>query len=201
MKNLLSDKYNSDLALELKSYYLDCFGSSKRIDYGTGHELNFVCVIYILMCSGFFDVSDAAEIIHHIFFEYILLVRKIQIEYKLEPAGAHGVWGLDEYHFLPFLFGASELINHDIIVPESILDEIIIKEYADNYMYISCIQYIKTVKKGGSFQNHSPTLASICNVPNWKKVSQGLVKMYVDELFKKWVIMQHFYFGSVIRFE
>jgi serine/threonine-protein phosphatase 2A activator len=201
MKNLLSDKYNADLAMELKSYYLDCFGSSKRIDYGTGHEINFVCIIYILMCTGFFDVSDAREIIHHIFFEYILLVRKIQIQYKLEPAGAHGVWGLDEYHFLPFLFGASELINNDNIVPESILDDNIIKEYADTYMYISCIQYIKTVKKGGPFQNHSPTLASICNVPNWKKVAQGLVKMYVDEFFKKWVIMQHFYFGSVIRFE
>jgi serine/threonine-protein phosphatase 2A activator len=68
-------------------------------------------------------------------------------------------------------------------------------------MYISCIQFIKTVKKGGSFENYSPTLASICNVPNWKKVASGLVKMYIDELFKKWVIMQHFYFGSVIRFE
>lgn len=201
MKILLGEKYSDGLSSELKSYYLDCYGSSHRIDYGTGHEMNFLCIIYILVCTGILDISDATEIVHHIFFNYILLVRKIQVYYKLEPAGSHGVWGLDEFHFLPFIFGASELINHDLIFPSSILDDRIIKEYSDRYIYISCIEYIKTVKRGGPFENIAPTLASICNVPSWKKVSQGLVKMYIDEFFKKYVVMQHFYFGSVIKFE
>jgi serine/threonine-protein phosphatase 2A activator len=134
------------LAIELKAYFLDCFGSAKRIDYGTGHELNFLCILLILYEHKYIEEGDFKAIVHCIFYKYIYLVRNIQISYRLEPAGAHGVWGLDEYHFLPFLFGASELIDHPDIEPSSIHSEKILDMYSDTYMYLSCIKYITIVR-------------------------------------------------------
>jgi len=146
ISTIIDKEKHPNLDLELKNYFLDCFGSSKRIDYGTGHELNFLCILIILYCTGYYQEEQFPSMVVHVFFPYIILVRSIQITYKLEPAGAQGVWGLDEYHFLPFLFGSSQLINNNQdILPKAVHNDMLLKQFENQYMYLSCVKYVKQV--------------------------------------------------------
>ncbi|MFS7933209.1 putative peptidylprolyl isomerase [Helianthus anomalus] len=196
---LLPHELNS-ATVELTPYFTDSFGNSSRIDYGTGHETNFAAWLYCLARLGVIVEEDYQAVVSRVFVKYMELMRKLQLVYSLEPAGSHGVWGLDDYHFLPYVFGASQLIDHKYMKPKSIHNEDILENFAKEYMYLQCIEFIRKVKKG-PFAEHSPMLDDISGVPNWKKVNSGLLKMYKVEVMEKVPIMQHFLFGSLIKWE
>ena len=75
----------------------ESFGSHERIDYGTGHELNFVVFLFCLFKMGVLTSEDLKAAVNCVFQKYMTLMRLIQSSYMLEPAGSHGVWGLDDY--------------------------------------------------------------------------------------------------------
>lgn len=183
--------------VELVPYFTDSFGNWNRVDYGTGHETNFAAFLYCLARLGVIRNEDYHAVVSRVFVKYLDLMRKLQLVYNLEPAGSHGVWGLDDYHFLPFIFGSSQLIDHKYMKPKSIHNDDIIENFSKEYLYLSCIAFVKKVKKG-LFAEHSPLLDDISGVPNWKKVNGGLLKMYKVEVLEKVPIMQHFLFGSII---
>ena len=137
-----------------------------------------------------------------VFVEYISLMRRIQTQYMMEPAGSHGVWGLDDYHFLPFLWGASQLVGQDLIQPASVHDQELLTKMSSEYLYLDAIQFIYKVKTGGPFCEHSPILHSISQIPvqqGWPKVCEGFKKMYHAEVLGKFPVIQHFLFGSIIQ--
>ena len=184
--------------VEIVLYFTDSFGNSSRIDYGTGHETNFAAWLYCLAKLGTIKEEDYPAVVVRVFVKYLDLMRKLQLVYCLEPAGSHGVWGLDDYHFLSYVFGSSQLIDHKYLKPKSIHTQDILDNFSNEYLYFSCISFIKKVKKG-PFSEHSPLLDDISGVPNWNKVNSGLLKMYKVEVLEKVPIMQHFLFGWLIK--
>ncbi len=186
--------------MEVTDYFLASFGDFFRIDYGTGHEASFAAWLFCLFKLSVFKEEDKPLVILQVFNNYIKLMRRLQQTYWLEPAGSHGVWGLDDYHFLPFYWGSSQLIDHPVIRPKSIHDKEILNEFSDQYMYLACIRSIMQVKTAALAWN-SPMLNDISAVKTWAKVNEGLLKMYKVEVMSKLPIMQHFLFGRLISFE
>ncbi|KAG5860064.1 phosphotyrosyl phosphatase activator [Encephalitozoon hellem] len=157
-------------------YLKNSFGNEIRLDYGTGHELNFLCYLYTQYCKG----TIAIDCVFTTLMEYFNVVRLFVTKFNLEPAGSHGIWGLDDYQFLPFLFGSSELCHTNLRFDE--LDD------------TKC--YFVAVKKklGGSSQ----ILKSIMD-KDWPAINRGMIRMYDDYVLRKHVVTQHFIYGEYLR--
>ena len=109
---------------------------------------------------------------------YIELVRKLILTYTLEPAGSHGVWGLDDHSFAPYIFGSAQLgppitsptaptplqgSLESAPEPDTITSKPTVAQHKSSNMYYSAIQFIFDVKKG-PFWEHSPILFNISGI-------------------------------------
>lgn len=81
------------------------------MDYGTGHETSFALFLLCLTLVRFLEptLEEERQIVLRVFVRYLKLCWRLQDVYKLEPAGSHGVWGLDDSHFLGYIFGSAQL--------------------------------------------------------------------------------------------
>ncbi|XP_059618891.1 serine/threonine-protein phosphatase 2A activator [Phlebotomus argentipes] len=186
--------------VEIMAYFVDSFGNSTRIDYGTGHELAFVFFLCCLFKLGVFERTDQTVVGLQVFDKYLIFARRLQTTYRMEPAGSHGVWSLDDYQFIPFIWGSAQFAMNSPIEPAQFLDENVITRHKNDYMFISCIDYIQKVKTG-HFAEHSNQLWSISAVQSWSKINSGLVKMYQKEVLAKFPVIQHVVFGSLMAFK
>ncbi|KAG6535679.1 hypothetical protein ZIOFF_000702 [Zingiber officinale] len=183
---------------ELLPYLLDSFGNVYRIDYGNAHENNFAAFLYCLARLGLIKEEDYPALVLGVFSTYLDLMRRLQIIYNLKPDGGHGGWALDDYHFLPFIFGSAQLIDHKYMKPNSIHNDDILDYFSTDYMYLACVAFVKKVKKG-VFAEHSFMLDGISGAASWKKVNIGMLRLYKGEVLEQVSIMKHFLFGSLIR--
>ena len=211
------DDKDHDTVLELCSYLRDAFGHCIRLDYGTGHESSFQITVYALFQVGVFGNQPqiapptkrrlkAATL--QIWNAYLDVTRGLQKDYRLEPAGSHGVWGLDDYHCLPFYYGAQQLVPVQDSVPSDIyksrhhnnknnVDGDDCKNDDSYFLYFSCIDFImRELKSSAPFFETSPMLHDISGLPSWTKVAAGLYKLYQGEVVSKRPVVQHWVFGT-----
>lgn len=194
-------EFTEQQVVDLEAYLGNSFGDRERIDFGSGHELNFLCFLLCLDKLCFFPKSHELDksVVLLVFAKYLTTMRRLQLLYWLEPAGSHGVWGLDDYHFLPFLFGAAQLSPLSRPRPLSIHNADYVEEFKDRYFYFGCVDFINKVKTGAeSLRWTSPMLDDISGVKTWKKIEEGMIKMYQAEVLGKLPVVQHFMFSTLL---
>ncbi|RDA92404.1 hypothetical protein CP533_4738 [Ophiocordyceps camponoti-saundersi (nom. inval.)] len=216
---------------EVAIYLVGAFGSPERLDYGTGHELSFVAFIGCLWKLGFFRDGELGgpierEIVLNViepvdgltrigFFRYLRVVRRLILTYTLEPAGSHGVWGLDDHSFMPYIFGSAQLTRpiddaepmplegsvRGAPKPSDVTKSAVVEEQRATNMYFSAICFVNDVKKG-PFWEHSPILFDISGIRDgWGKINKGMIKMFNAEVLSKFPVVQHFPFGSLFSWD
>ena len=184
---------------ELLEYIVASLGDRKRMDYGTGHELNFLCFLYCAVRVELLPLHGSLILL--LFNSYIRLARRLQATYQLEPAGSKGAWGLDDYQHLPFVFGAAQLQSSSIR-PADVFDQEILKRCRTTHMYIDGIAVVLETKTGGHPAEMTPILFNVSQtVASWHKIRSGMTRMYIDEVLLKFPVAQHILFGSVFPFE
>src|SRR5688572_11069586 len=144
-------------------------------------------------------------------YRYLTVIRKLILTYNLEPAGSHGVWGLDDHFFLPYIFGSAQFtrpINdtdptplegsvRGAPKPSDVTSVEKVNDYRSSNMYFSAIGFINDVKKG-PFWEHSPILFDVSGIRDgWGKINKGMIKMFNAEVLSKFPVVQHFPFGSL----
>ncbi|TVY58604.1 Serine/threonine-protein phosphatase 2A activator 1 [Lachnellula cervina] len=206
---------------ELTPYLLGGFGSAQRLDYGTGHELSFLAFLGCIWKLGGFSTEKSQDgelersLVLGVIEPYLRVVRRLILTYTLEPAGSHGVWGLDDHSFLPYILGSSQycpaISEGDSMPvegalpgapnPGDIAKKNVVERERKHNMYFSAVGFINDVKTG-PFWEHSPILFDISGVRSgWGKINKGMIKMYNAEVLSKFPVVQHFPFGSLFSWE
>lgn len=187
-KQYLHTEITKEMIKTLKMYLIESFGNKVRLDYGTGHEIFFLSFIFI--CKELSIAHDYE--IKPLFKQYFDIVRKYIFKFNIEPAGSNGMFAIDDYQFLPFLFGSAELIETDVK-----FDDILNNLKDKTHMFAEQLYFCERHKcRAGElpFSRHSPVIYSLRN-SKWSFINEKMLEEIRNKVFDRFVVMQHFKFS------
>lgn len=233
----LASEHNEQLKEELSTYLTESFGNRMRIDYGTGHELNFLLFTMGLSCLanssndpfsgpnnnriesksstslsssspahsnmvtldrlrtfvGFYGWDILALFSH----KYLRLCRQVQVKFRLEPAGSRGVYNMDDFQYLPFLFGAAQLVGIKYIATKEFYQHENVDMFKNDFIFLEAVDFILNNKRG-PFHEHSYTLWCLMDLGSWESIYRRIKMKFTDDVLGPFPIVQHLLFGSYI---
>ncbi|KAL0248625.1 hypothetical protein GEMRC1_003859 [Eukaryota sp. GEM-RC1] len=200
--SILKEKYPTlehDVITELEQYLVASLGESTRLDYGTGHELNFVFFMLALYRLNVITREDFQSLALHALYHYLHIVYTIQDKYRLEPAGSQGAFSFDDYNLIGFVVGSFQMRgNEDAIMPNNLQDMNLLTLHAEDYLLLDCFHRTFSVKSMVQIRD-MPIIDAFIRAVNWKKASAGMIKFYKDHVLNQFPVVQHCLFGEIIK--
>lgn len=212
--SVIASTQNIQLQEELYIYLSESFGNRMRIDYGTGHELNFI--VFTMGLSYLVEKDDSSKPaplsseslkgyvdnhgfdIHALFAShYLKLCRRLQTKFRLEPAGSRGVYNMDDFQFLPFLFGAAQLCCVKYISTSDFYQPDQVDMFKSDFIFFGALDFILNNKRG-PFNEHSYTLWGFTNLGSWDNMTRRIRAKFIDDVLSPFPVVQHLLFGKYI---
>lgn len=129
--------------------------------------------------------------------KYLRLCRKVQTKFRLEPAGSCGVYNMDDFQYLPFLFGAAQLVGVKYIGTKDFYTHDNVDMFKDDFMFFEAMDFILNNKRG-PFQEHSYTLWCLTDLGSWDNIYRRIKAKFTDDVLGPFPIVQHLLFGQYI---
>uniref|UniRef100_A0A6G1S3P7 Serine/threonine-protein phosphatase 2A activator n=1 Tax=Aceria tosichella TaxID=561515 RepID=A0A6G1S3P7_9ACAR len=129
--------------------------------------------------------------------KYLRLCRQVQVKFRLEPAGSRGVYNMDDFQYLPFLFGAAQLVGIKYISTKDFYLQDNVDMYKSDFIFLEAVDFILNNKRG-PFHEHSYTLWCLMDLGTWENIYRRIRMKFTDDVLSPFPIVQHLLFGNYI---